>query len=369
MSVVFAVCGGLFGTWASRVSDVAVRLGLTPGQMTVAVVGLAAGSVAMLPLAGAVITKAGSKIGALAGMTVLGGCLLAVPLAGSLWTLTAVLVGLGMGNSLLDVSMNAHAARVEQEYGRPIFAGFHAFWNVGGLAAAVASTVLASLRIGIGTHFPIAACVLVGLGFWAVTSLWLRGPDRGQGGAAFALPDRILLPLAVIAFCGFVAEGAVNDWSSVYLTSVDAADSGTAPLAYFAFSIAMTIVRLGTDKIVTRTSAVLVMRIAAITAVLGFGVLLAVTVTPAGIVGFGLVGAGVAAIVPLAWSAAGQAQPDRPGQAITAVATAGYLGFLLGPALVGGVTSVFGLRIGFLGAVALTALVIALAPTVRVRRR
>jgi hypothetical protein len=157
-----------------------------------------------------------------------------------------------MGNSLLDVSMNAHAARVEREYGRPIFAGFHAFWNIRGLAGSGAAGLAAGLHVPLTIEFPVTGAVLLALSWWAAGTRFLSGRDQGQGTSGFAWPSRVLLPLGAIAFCGFIAEGTVNDWSAVYLTSSSGASAALASLGYFAFSVAMVGVRLVADRLAAR---------------------------------------------------------------------------------------------------------------------
>ena len=356
------MCGAAFATWAARVPAAQHRLGLTPGQLAIALFGLAAGSVIALAASGALITRVGSRAGAAAGSALL--CL-GLPLAafaGSLPFFVAALAALGMGNGLLDVSMNAHAARVERAYGRPIFAGFHAFWNIGGLAGSGIAAVAAARQVPITVEFPVTGAALLALGLGAIGTGFLRGADEGQGGAGFAWPGRVLLALGVIAFCGFVAEGTVNDWSAVYLSSSAGAPPAVASLGYFAFSVAMIGVRLVADRLVTRIGAARLTRLAAAVAVAGYLLVIAVPDPAAGVAGFAVIGLGVAAIVPLAWSAAGRRQPEAPGRAIAGVATLGYLGFLLGPVLIGGLAGLAGLRLALIAAAAVTGAVWFLAP-------
>jgi hypothetical protein len=362
VGLVFGVCGAAFATWAARVPAAQHRLGLTPGQLAIALFGLAAGSVITLAGSGALITRVGSCAGAAAGAALLGLGLALVPAAGSLPSFAAALFALGAGNSLLDVSMNAHAARVERAYGRPIFAGFHAFWNIGGLAGSGIAAVAAARHVPIAVEFPVTGAALLALGLGATRAGFLRGADEGQGGAGFAWPGRVLLALGVIAFCGFVAEGTVNDWSAVYLSSAAAAPPAVASLGYFAFSVAMIGVRLVADRLVTRIGAVRLTRLAGIVAVAGYALVIAVPDPAADLAGFAVIGLGVAAIVPLAWSAAGRRQPEAPGRAIAGVATLGYLGFLLGPVLIGGLAGLAGLRLAFIAAAAVTGAVCFLAP-------
>lgn len=184
VSLVFAVCGAAFATWAARVPAAQQRLGLSDGELALGLFGLAAGSVAALALAGPLVTVVGSRAAVALGATVLCGGLPLVALAPDLPVFVGALVVLGIGNSLLDVAMNAHASRVEQAYGRSIFAGFHAFWNLGGLAGAGVAALAAGVPLLV--HFTVAGVALLGCGYLAATVGLLRGPDQGQGERASA---------------------------------------------------------------------------------------------------------------------------------------------------------------------------------------
>ena len=367
VSVVFAVCGAAFATWAARVPAVQERLGLSTGQLAVGLFGLAAGSVAALLVAGPLIAKIGSRSGVVIGAVVICSGLPMVAFAPGFAPFVGALVVVGIGNSLLDVSMNAHAARVEDEYGRPIFAGFHAFWNIGGLAGSGVAALMATWHVPLSVHFSCAGALLLLLALWTTGTKFLTGADRGQGEAAFALPSRALIPLGIIAFCGFLAEGTVNSWSAVYLSDVTAAPAALASLGYFAFSITMIAVRLVADRIVLRIGTVLFIQVVTAVTVLGFALVFAAPVPVVAIIGFAVVGLGVAGIVPIAWSVAGRKQPESPGRAIAAVAACGYLGFLVEPVFVGALTKLVGLQWAIAGAGVLTLAVFFLAPALRVK--
>ena len=174
------------------------------------------------------------------------------------------LVILGMGNSLLDVSMNAHAARVEREYGRPylrasMLSGISEGWRDPG------SQGRRGLHVPITAEFPVTGVVLLALSWWATGTRFLRGRDQGQGSSGFAWPSRVLLALGVIAFCGFIAEGTVNDWSAVYLTRRLGASPALASLGYFTFSVAMIAVRLVADRLAARAGVDRLVRVASLT--------------------------------------------------------------------------------------------------------
>jgi MFS family permease len=368
VSIVFLVCGAAFATWAARVPAAQERLGLSEGALALGLFGLAAGSVLAMLAAGPIITVIGSRRTSIVGAAVLCAALPAVAAAPDLGLFVAALAVLGVGNSLLDVAMNAHAARVEDAYGRPIFASFHAYWNVGGLAGSGLAAGLAAAGVPIGVHFPVAAVVLLVVAL-AATRAFLPGADPGAGGPAFSLPGRALVPLGVIAFCGFLAEGTVNDWSAVLLAVETGASGSVASLGYFAFSITMIAVRLAADRFVARAGAVAVTRAAAAVTVGGFAIVVLAPAPAVAIVGFAVVGLGVSAVVPVAWSVAARKEPETPGRAIAAVATCGYLGFLVGPVLVGALASAVGLRAAVAVAGAVMVLVLLLAPTLRLPAR
>jgi len=153
----------------------------------------------------------------------------------------------------------------------------------------------------------------------------------------------------------------------VDLTRSDGASPAAASLGYFAFSVAMIAVRLVADRIASRVGTRRLIRAATVTAVAGFALVIAVTRPTAGIAGFAIVGLGVSAIVPMAWSTAGRLQPASPGRAISAVATLGYLGFLLGPVMIGGLAELVGLRLALIAAAAVTLIVYLLAPAMQAR--
>ena len=365
VSIVFGLCGAGFASWAARVPAVQQQLALSPGQLAVGLFGLAAGSVVALLAAGPLVTTIGSRSGSLVGALVLCAGLPAIAFAPDLPRFVAALAVLGVGNSLLDVSMNAHAARVEAEYGRPIFAGFHAFWNIGGLAGSGLAAAMAAADVPIAAHFTVVAAGLALIAAAAVLGTFLTGLDTGQGEGTFALPGRGLIPLGVIAFCGFLAEGTVNDWSAVLLTTTTDAAQSVASLGYFAFSISMIAVRLVADRVAKRVGPVLVTRVSAALTVCGFALASATRDQILGVAAFAVIGLGVSAIVPLAWSSAAKTESAAPGRAIAAVATSGYLGFLVGPILVGTLAAVIGLAPAVLVAGAQAVVVALLAPSLR----
>ncbi|MGB8602488.1 MAG: hypothetical protein WCD42_09865, partial [Rhizomicrobium sp.] len=260
---------------------------------------------------------------------------------------------------LMAVSMNAHAATVERLWGKPIMSSFHAGFSLGGLIGTGFGA--ATLALGVPTHLlmlPAAATVgvlvLIGCPFLG------RGRTQGQQGMVFQLPDRVLLPFALIALCCFLIEGAMADWGGVYLTTLGVAPAAAAA-GYGAFSLAMVIGRFSGDRIVYVVGRSRVVGYGATLAMLG---LLATVLLPAFwsiVPGFALVGFGLANVVPVVFSSSAKLGKTAAA-GIAAVSTAGYGGMLAGPPLIGAVAAVSTLRIGMavLAAFALLALAFSL---------
>lgn len=362
ISAVFAVSGAAFATWAGRIPAVQDRLGLSPGGLGVALLGLTTGATVALPLSGALIARFGSRRTTRAAAVLL--CLvpLVLPYAGSLPLLAATLAVFGASNSVLDTAMNAQAVEVETGYGRPILSSFHGWWSLGGLAGSGVAALVAR-DVSVRVHFTVAGLVLLAAAVTA--SRWLlRGAGDTERTPAFARPTRALAALGAIAFCGLLAEGAAYDWSAVYLRDEAGAGPGLAATGFAACSLAMAACRFGADRVVARFGPVRFVQLAGVVSTAGIVLAVAVPNAVVAIVGFGLLGGGLAGIVPVVFSAAGRAAPDRPGPALAAVATLGYLGLLAGPAAIGGIGEVTDVRTGLAFVVLLTLLMTALGSRV-----
>jgi MFS family permease len=366
--VVFATNGALFATWATRVPAIQERLGLSYGELSIGLVGLAVGAVIGLPAAGILVSKIGSRAVTVAGLASMGCALALVAAAHNVVALTTALFAFGGGNSLLDIAMNVHAARVERIYARPIFAAFHACWSLGGIIGSILGLTATSFDLDVRIHFVTAALVFVLAGLGAGMALQ-SGPDAtappGAHLGTLVLPSNAMLGLGLIAFCSFVAEGTVNDWSAVYLRSEADASPGVAACGYLAFAVGMVVGRIVTDRIVQRIGPSSFIRTAAALAAGSLGVCLLAPTAAAVVVGFGLFGLALAGTEPVVLSVAGATRPHAAAQAIAGVSTLGYLGFLAGPMTIGALAQAGSLQLALFGVLALIAAMIWLAPATR----
>ena len=279
--------------------------------------------------------------------------------------LLLALVALGSAVAAMDVAMNVQGVAVENGYRRPLMSSFHGVFSVGGLLGTLTGALAASVRIGPLPHL-LAAGLALGATVLVVTP-WLLSADAegpGDSGPVFAWPSWALASLAAVAFCVLLGEGAMADWSAVYLRRAVGTDPSLAAGGYAAFSLAMAIGRLTGDRINARFGPVALVRSGAILAALGLLGTVVIAQPTITILGFACVGAGFSIILPIVLSAAGRDRSMSSGSAVAAVTTAGYLGFLVGPPLIGFAAEFTALRWS-LGIVALLSVaIVILARTV-----
>ncbi|GAA3447014.1 MFS transporter [Planomonospora venezuelensis] len=369
VSYFFILLGTVSGVWAARIPAVKNSLALTDGQLSYGLLAAAAGLVTGMRFAGRLTDHLGStRVIVPAGI----GTALAVIPAGyapDLTVLCVVLFLYGVVNASLDVSMNAHGVEVERAYGRPIMSSFHGMFSIGGLIGAAIGGLFALLGLGAGTTLAATAVPLVLLSLYAGRHLLpAAAPAHASGGGTGRAPwTGWIVLMGVVAFAGLVGEGAAVDWTSVYLFEDLRASETVAALGFAVFSTAMTAGRFAGDRLALRHGPVRLVRVSGLVAALGLGAALLVGTVPVAIAGFALFGLGLATIVPQVFSAAGNHDPARAGQAIAQVATVGYAGLLAGPAIIGGVSELAGLPAALAIPVALAAFMAASAGALRPR--
>jgi MFS family permease len=374
VAAAFLIHSAVSGTWAPRLPAIKESLGLSDGELGTALVGLAIGLVVGTRVAGAPIDRFGSRPVMRAGFPLLAATLLLPGLAGSAVGLFLALLVLGLASGALDVAMNAQGIEVERRVGRPILSGLHGLWSVGlGLGAGVAA-LAAALGVDPLEHFAVVAAVL------AVASLvMLRGllpvshqlrQESHEDEPAHVRWTAALVVLGVITFCSFVGEGSASDWSAVYLTQELGTSQALGAIAFAAFAVSMATARFVVDSLRVRFGNVVLVRGGSLLAAAGMTLGLAVHEPAAAIAGFALLGLGLAPVVPIAFSAAGELDPRVTGSLVSRVATIGYVGSVAGPITIGWLAEATSLRTA-LSLVVLLALVIAVSARgcERARRR
>ncbi len=341
----FALNGVLYGSWAARIPAVQNRLDLSAGALGLALAGVAAGALVAMPLSGGWAARAGSRR---ATRVLLAAACVAIPLASfapSLALLVAGTLALGAANGGLDVAMNAQGAAVERRSGKLIFSSLHAGFSLGGLAGALIGAAAAAAGVDVRVNLTIAGALALAIGLPATRALLPASADAAPEGRSFARPTRALWALGVLAFCCLLAEGAAADWSAVYVEDSLDAPAGQAALAFAAFSATMTLGRIVGDRLAGALGSVRLLRISGLVAGIGLGGALLLAVPGAAIAGFALLGAGLSVVVPIVFRSAAATPGSPAGPSLAAVSTLGYLGFLAGPPLVGGLAELTSLPV------------------------
>lgn len=362
----FFVNGGAVATWAANIPSVREHLHLSETGLGFAILALAVGSVLALSIAGRLSARWGSRTVTIA--TAVPSVLL-VPLliaAPSVPLLVVTLFAFGFCVSLMDVVMNAHGVLVEQKLGKPIMSSLHAMWSGGSLLVAGAASVL--LRSGMAplTYALLAAGVLAVVGLLLMPGLLPSALDRGVKGQdhpTFVLPRGVLLGVAILVMLAYVAEGAIADWSGVYIRDYLHTDRGLAVGGFVAFNLAMFAARLVGDPIREKLSGMTLLRASGLLAAVGMTLALLSPAPWLAFVGFALTGLGFSNVVPVLFSAAGNLPGIPAATGVAAAASAGYAGFLLGPPIIGALAGILTLR-GSLVLVVTFAVLIALFATV-----
>jgi predicted MFS family arabinose efflux permease len=334
-SLLFLLYGTILGTWTARIPAIKHALQLTDGQLSIALLAFAAGAITGMQAIGRLVDRYGSTR-LMTPAAIVDGALLVLPAyAGSLAALGASLFLFGAVHGTLNIAMNANAVQVQHAWQRPIMSSFHAVYSVGGFLGAAVGGLFAHAGIGPAATFGTVAAAAVALAAWSARWALPYRPEPASRPPRAATSPGVTF-LGVLAFCCLVGEGAAADWSSVYLRDSLGSSAGFAAAAYAAFSIAMMAGRLVGDRLTLRVGPVRLVRGCGVLAATGLGVALLIGHPVAGVVGFGCLGAGLSCIAPQVFSAAGSRDPALAGQAIARVASLGFIGFLVGPVVIGG---------------------------------
>ena len=370
VAIVFLVYGGVLATWVSRIPLIKRELGLDTAELSLALLGSPLGLILAMRFVSAFVGAWSSAAVVRFGILAACAAMVLPALAWNLGSLAVALLLQGLSLGTLDIAMNTQGVAIERGYARPIMSGIHGMYSVGVLVGALVGALAAGAGVDPVLHFAVAAVGLALLGSLGARRLLDAGADAAAERAGEGAPLRLarhpsLIALGVIAFCCLFAEGAVDDWSGVHLYEEQGASLGLAPLAAAACGTGMAIGRFAGDAVIARFGRPATLWRAAL--VVGAGMTLAVLApTPAvAIAAYGVLGLGVATIVPIAFTLAGNTPGVPPAWAISRVTTLGYAGLFSSPPVIGLVAQGTGLAV----ALAIPAvLLLAVAPLSRVTR-
>lgn len=350
VSLIFAVNGFLYANWVARLPRLQEIYDLDHGQLGLVLLAGSIGALVAMPLTGSVIVKAGSH--RITVLMLFLFCLFIplIPVTPNVYTLWFVLFAIGASSGSLDVAMNAQAVLIEQRLHQPVMSSFHAIFSAGMMLGAGSGALFVYLNVSYFVHLLIV--MVIGLlvasqvRHFLIPDLREAHHEQEHQASRNILLHPALLSLGLIAFCCMLGEGAMADWTAIYMEKVSLADRDWSPLGLVAFSTAMMIGRFLADGARQRLGDSRLVQGSALVAITGLSLALAWPVVWTGILGFFLVGIGLAAIVPIAYSTAGNIPGLSPGVGISMVTSIGYAGFLVGPPVIGFLSDWQGLRFG-----------------------
>ena len=370
VSLVFFLNGLAVASWAVRIPAVREALKLSDGTLGLVLLAAAVGSLVSMPIVGRLCARHGSSR-VTTWLSLLFACAVPLPaLAGSTETLVLALFSFGATNGGLDVAMNTQATTIELAYRRPILSSFHALWSVGSLLGAGIGALFAGFEVAPAVHLGLIAA-LIAVAFVGCARYGLADAHEpsevGLPSSRLRLSPA-LLALGGVSFCALLGEGAIADWSALYLRDGFKATSGVAATGFVAFQISMAALRFAGDGLRARFGDARVVRISGLVAALGLGVGLLVHQLWAALLGFAFVGAGFAVIFPAALGLVSKlGTRSSSGPAIAWVSAVAYAGFLVGPPLIGLLSQISSLRNGLLAVVACGAAIALLSSLVQPR--
>ncbi len=344
----FFFCQGLcFASWASRIPDIKTTLQLSDAALGSILLALPAGQLTGMPFSGRLVTHFGSKKVLRICAILYAICLTNIALASQAWHLTAGLFLFGICGNMCNISVNTQAIRAEKLYGRPIMTSFHGVWSTAGFTGAAIGLLMMSNHIAPYIHF----WIVTGLVFItiAIAQKYLQTGKAAptEKRSFFSKPDGMLVQLGIIGFFSMASEGAMFDWSGVYFQDVVKAPKSLIALGYLCFMIAMASGRFIGDKLISKYGRQKMLRISGIFISTGLFTSVIFPHIITATIGFLIVGLGVSSIVPMVYSAAGRHAKIPAGMALAAVSSISFLGFLMGPPLIGYIAELFNLRYSF----------------------
>jgi MFS family permease len=347
VSLIFLIHGLIISTWAARIPAFQAQLHLSPAVLGRCLMMAAIGSVLSMPVAGWLINRFGTLAIVIGSTLGFGLALPFIAQSNSVLGLSVALLFYGATAGAMDVSMNTHAVMLEKLYQRHIMSSFHALFSLGGMAGSALGGLVASRGVSVGVHFWISGAVLIAMSLLAFK--WLPLPSSPAESQTVATGGTIswsviLGALALLAFSIMLIEGAIADWSAIYLRTSVLAGPGLAALGYAVFSGAMAAGRLAGDYLTGKLGRAHLVCYGALLAAAGIACVLVFGSAASALIGFTCAGAGLATIIPNTFAAAGNIEGSAPGPSLAVVTTAGYAGFLAGPPLIGFVAQLSTIR-------------------------
>lgn len=339
--------GICFASWASRIPDIKTALHLSEAGLGTVLLALPAGQLVTLPFSGRIVAHYGSRQVLSVAIILYALELLVLGMTSAQWQLMLGLFFFGVFGNLCNISINTQGVGVEKIYERPIMASFHGAWSTAGVAGALLGILAVSQGLVPRMHFIIISGLVILSSVMANHYLLPGRNPVTEKRPFFSKPNSTLAQLGIIAFCCMAAEGTMFDWSGVYFRQVVQAPPKLVILGYASFMLMMATGRFAGDKVIARLGRKRTLQMSGV--LIAAGLLLSVLFPNIVVatLGFLIVGFGVSSVVPTVYSVAGKSSPAAPSIALATVSSISFLGFLMGPPLIGYIAQALGLQYSF----------------------
>lgn len=344
----FYFCQGLcFASWASRIPDIKTKLQLSEAELGSILLALPIGQLLMMPISGRLVTKYGSRSVLTIAILLYAIELTNIGWASAPWQLALALFIFGVVGNMSNIAVNTQGVLAEKIYERPIMASFHGAWSIAGFTGGLIGLLMMNLNVSPRPHFFIVIAAVVIIVVLARKYLIPGVPEIAMKKKFFSKPDKVLVKLGIISFCCMAAEGTMFDWSGVYFKEVVKVPESLVIVGYVSFMIMMAAGRFSADRIIARIGRKKMLQLSGLLILGGLMVAVLFPYLVTATLGFLIVGFGVSSVVPTIYSTAAKATKLSPGMAIAAVSSISFLGFLLGPPLIGYIAELANLRYSF----------------------
>lgn len=354
VTILFFFFGGISASWASRIPTIKDAFGVNDSAWGFVLLYISIGTLISLPFAGKIIEKIGSKKATLIFLLCYFVLLVGIGYWDILWQLKANLIVFGAISNITNISINTQAIKISKQYKGQIIGSLHGTWSIGGFAASWLGAEMISSYVPPLEHFIYFSSV--GILFSLLMFKYLIneetkentiGNSINKGKKGFQLPDKNLIILGLLAFFALVAEGTMTDWSSEYMKHITLAPVELIGYGLTAYMFTMASGRFISDFTVRRFGEKKTLFICGLLLLIGLGSSVVFPSTYATIFSFMIVGLGVSAVVPMAYNLAGQSKTTPPQQALTLITSIGFIGFFLGPPIIGFIAQSSSLKTAF----------------------
>lgn len=349
-SLFFFGMGFCFATWASRIPDIKSALQLSEAALGTLLFVMPIGQLFAMPFSGKIVTRYGSRAITILGLILYAACLPLIGLAAEKWQLAVGLFLFGLFGNFCNIAVNTQGVYTQQLFDKPIIGSFHGSWSLAGFCGALTGLLMLALELSVIQHFGIAfvlVLIIIATNQKFMIKAKAKQETENTTYSFWKNPDKNLLLLGVICFCGMASEGIMFDWSGVYFKEIIKAPGALVVLGYTTFMISMASGRFLSDFLVARYGARKVLMVSGlvISAGLYSAVLWPYLITCT--IAFMMVGFGVSNVVPIIFNVAGNNENVPTGIALTIVTSISFLGFLMGPPLIGYIAELTSLKLSF----------------------